>query len=298
MREIALVTCRALPDLDADDQALLGPLTELGYRASPQVWDDPGVDWARFDLAVLRSTWDYTDRREAFVSWAASVTRLENDADTVAWNTDKHYLADLEAAGVPVVPTTWLVPTEGLKLPEGGHHVLKPAVGAGSIDAGRFDLSNANSRREAAAHAERLLSAGKSVLVQPFMTAVETAGETGVVLVDGQFSHATRKGPMLRPELEQVDGLYLEEDVTPRSASKVEIDLALMALDAFRRIRGKRAVPLYARVDMVPGADGAPLLMELELTEPSLFMETAPGAAQRFAEAIAARARLGIASRT
>src|SRR5205823_14548407 len=82
-----------------------------GGDATPAVWDDPAVDWSAFALVVLRSPWDYTERRDAFVAWVESLgERVLNPPDVVRWNTDKRYLADLDAAGLPVVPTTFLEP--------------------------------------------------------------------------------------------------------------------------------------------------------------------------------------------
>jgi hypothetical protein len=291
--QIAFVTCDRLPDLDSDDRLVIEPLAARGCSVIPAVWDDPGVDWDRFDLSVIRSTWDYTERRDAFIRWARAVPRLLNPADIVEWNTDKRYLADLSAAGLPVVSTTWISPSETVDLPAGGEFVIKPSVGAGSLDAERYDLADVDSRGRATAHVERLLAAGQTVMVQPFANAIEKAGETGVILVEGEFSHAIRKELMLGAGTsEEVDGLYREETIGARSASAAEIDLAYAAVAAAPL--GTRPF-LYARVDMVPDADGRPMIMELELTEPSLFMATTPGSQERFAQAIYARA--GIARR-
>ena len=114
---LALVTCATLPDLDPDDRLLLEPLRHLGVDVTAAIWDDPTVDWAGFDLAVIRSTWDYPARRDVFVDWARRVPRLANPADVIVWNTDKRYLADLAAAGIPIVPTTWLAPDDSVALP-------------------------------------------------------------------------------------------------------------------------------------------------------------------------------------
>ena len=103
---LALVTCATLPDLDPDDRLLLEPLHGLGVEVTAAIWDDPTVDWAGFDLAVIRSTWDYPARRDVFLDWTRRVPRLANPADVIVWNTDKRYLADLAAAGIPIVPTT------------------------------------------------------------------------------------------------------------------------------------------------------------------------------------------------
>jgi len=294
--EVALVTCRSLPGLDPDDRLLLEPLASLGCRVAAAAWDDRQVDWERFDVSVIRSTWDYTGAGDAFVAWARSVPRLLNPPSVVAWNTDKRYLVDLAAAGIPVVSTAWISDAASVELPTAGEHVLKPSVGAGSLDAARFDLGDPGARARATAHARRLLAAGQTVMVQPFAHAIEESGETGVILIDGKLSHAIRKSVRLGPgKLEQVEGLYLEETITAHTPSAAEVDLALAAVGPAPD--GGEPL-LYARVDMVPDADGQPMLMELELTEPSLFMVTAPATASLFAEAIAARARRMAASRT
>jgi hypothetical protein len=283
---VALATCARLPELDPDEQFVVEPLRALGVEAIPAVWDDPAVDWASFKLVAVRSTWDYTPRRDAFVDWALRVPRLFNPADVVEWNTDKRYLADLAAAGLSVVPTAWLEPTEAVDLPADGVYVLKPSVGAGSVDAGRFDMRHAHEAQLARAHAERLLAAGNTVMVQPYLEAIDTLGEAGLIYMNGGFSHAVTKGAMLAEERAMVGGLYKEETITPRTPSAAELALAQRTLAA---VPGGPERLLYARVDLVPGPDGEPLIIELELTEPSLFMGTVPGSAERFARAIADR---------
>lgn len=286
---VALVTCDRIPELDADDRLVVPALRERGVEAVPVAWDAP-VDWTSFDLAVLRSPWDYVARREEFVAWAAKVPRLANPADVVTWNTDKRYLRELAAAGVPVVPTTWVEPGEEWQPPPGGEIVVKPAVGAGSLDSGRYDLRQPEHRALAAAHVARLGAAGRLVMVQPYLAAVDTYGETALLFFphggDLDFSHAIRKGAMLTGPDENVEGLYKEESIRPRTPLDAELEIARMALAA---VPGGADRLLYARVDLIPGPDDLPVLVELELTEPSLFMGTAAGAPERFAEAIASR---------
>jgi hypothetical protein len=290
---IALVTCTDIPDLEEDDRLLIEPLAALGFTADVVVWDDRKVDWDRYRLAVLRSPWDYAPRRNEFVAWAASVPRLANPAAVVAWNTDKRYLAELSAAGVPTVPTVWVEPGEPWQPSHEGHWVIKPSIGAGSLDTGRYDLSVAPHREHAMAHVGRLQAAGRTVMIQPYLAAVDTYGETALMFVDGRFSHAIRKGPMLDgPDLgsaERDDGLYKPEVISVREPTGAEQELAARVLAA---LPFGPARPLYARVDVIPGPDGEPVLIELELTEPSLFLGFADGAAQRFAEAIAGAAKL------
>lgn len=287
MTRIALATCAALPDLDPDEQLLLEPLRALGVDAQPAVWDDARVDWDAFDLVVIRSTWDYTARRDKFLAWAQSVPRIVNPAAVLAWNTDKRYLRDLAKAGVPVVPTTWLEPTDTVVLPHTGRHVLKPSVGAGSVDAALFDFAAPDEAALARAHAERLLAAGQTVMIQPYLELIEQHGETALMFFGGEFSHAAAKGAMLAGHSEMVEGLYKAEVIKPRSASAVDLDVARAALVAAPIPADQLA---YARVDLIPGTDGSPVVIELELTEPSLFLGQAPGSAERLARALASRA--------
>ncbi|HKT03176.1 MAG TPA: hypothetical protein VJT31_26910 [Rugosimonospora sp.] len=284
---VALVTCAEFPDLFDDDQALIPALAARSVAGEPAVWDDPAVDWPGYDLAVLRSTWDYTPRRDEFVAWARRVPHLANPAAVVAWNTDKRYLAGLAAAGVPVVPTRYLEPgTEPWQPPEHGEYVLKPAVSAGSRDTGRYDLAEPEQRALAVAHAQRLRGAGATVMVQPYLRAVDADGETALMFFRGGYSHAIRKAALLAGPYRGLDALFKAEDITPRDADPAQLSVAERALAAVPGVRP--ADLLYARVDLIPGADGQPLLVELELAEPSLFLDQAPGSADRFADAIAA----------
>ena len=193
---IALITCATLPDLDPDDRLLLEPLRTLGVQVVATVWD-AAVDWASFDLAVIRSTWDYPARRTEFLDWARRVPRLANPADVIEWNTDKRYLAELAAAGVPVVPTTWLSPDGAFELPASGRHVLKPSVGAGSVDAAAFSLHDERERLNASEHAARLAALGQTVMVQPYLSHDRTARRDRPRSSLAKFSHAIVKGAML-----------------------------------------------------------------------------------------------------
>lgn len=281
MKRFALVTSRDVGDLDEDMKPLLSALREAGACAEPVVWDDPAVDWPGYDLAVLRSTWDYVTRCDEFLAWADRVTRLANPAPSLRWNTDKHYLLDFQGAGLPAVPTHFIEPADPVRFPFPGAIVVKPAVGAGSMDAERY----AGADGAAEAHVRRLQAAGRSVLVQPYLDRIDQAGETALVYLAGEYSHAIRKGPMLRPDREVAGGLFVKEDIRPREPSPAERDLAERAV---------RAAPkplLYGRVDVAPGPDGGPMILEFECVEPSLFFPFAPGSAARFARALLNQAR-------
>jgi hypothetical protein len=287
---VALVTCGELPDLDPDDRLVLTPLAGLGIDVTPAVWDDPAVDWSAFDLVVLRSPWDYAPRRTEFLDWAGRVPRLVNPAEVVRWNTDKRYLLGLREAGAPVVPTAFVEPGDDWEPATDGEIVIKPTVGAGSVDTGRYDLADDGHRALAQAHVRRLQAVGRPVMVQPYLDAVDSYGETSLLWIGGRYSHAIRKGPLLTGPDEGVEGLYREEDIAAREPSTAEREVAEKIVAAMPY---DVADLLYVRVDLIPGPDGTPVLLELELTEPSLFLGTDPGAAERFAAAIAARVPTG-----
>jgi len=293
-REVALVTCAQLPDADADTQRLIGPLAALGVRAQAVVWDDPTVDWAAFELAVVRSCWDYGTRRAEFLEWANRVPCLTNPAAVLAWNTDKRYLAQLDALGVNVVATTWVLPDDGWILPDpvsgSTDWVIKPAVSLAALDTGRYDVSDHTHRRLAADHVRRLQRAGRVVMVQPYMAGVDVEGETSLVFFGGRFSHAMRKGALLDGPDRGIDRRFAPNgglDLTHRAPSAAQLELAHRALAG---VPGGRERLLYARVDLVPDANGHPRVIEVELTEPQLYLAHVPGAAERFASVIAARA--------
>ncbi|MER7005566.1 hypothetical protein ABT297_21315 [Dactylosporangium sp. NPDC000555] len=276
---VALVTCADLPDLDEDDRALIPALAARGITAEPVVWTAE-ADWAAYDLAVVRNTWDYARRRDEFVAWSAAVPRLANPAAVIEWNTDKRYLLDLSTAGVPIVPTAWVHPGDEWR-PEGEREiVVKPAISVGSIDTGRYDpVTQAGL---AVAHVRRLQDAGRLVMIQPYLGEVDTAGETSLLYFAGVFSHAIRKGAILTGPYVGVDALYQNENISPRVPSAEELALGTRVLEALPVPAGEL---LYTRVDLLPSPDG-PVVIEVELTEPSLFFAQAPGSADRFAAAV------------
>lgn len=271
---VALATCAGWPDLDEDGPVLRQALADEGVTTTILAWDDPGVDWSTFDLVLLRTTWDWWDRHEEFLAWTRRVPRLANTAEVVAWNTDKSYLREFERAGIPVVPTTWLVPGDTFSDP-GGTFVVKPSVSAGARDTAAY----VGGDPAAGAHVDRLLTAGRTVMVQPYLEQVDSLGETAVLVFDGKVSHAAVKAAVLTPG--SGTPALGSWQVAPREASAQEVAFAL------RVVKGRDL--LYARVDLLPTADG-PVLIELEVTEPSLFLQHSPASATRLARAVRARA--------
>ncbi|MBN8727273.1 MAG: hypothetical protein J0H15_06145 [Xanthomonadales bacterium] len=299
MKRIALVTTRAARALDDDFGPLADALSAAGAEASAVDWGDPGADWHAFDAAVLRATWDYTERLAEFLGWAeraSAATRLLNPLPLVRWNTDKHYLAELAGAGVPCVPGRFVEPgmdaaaaLAGFLEGEGAdavEFVVKPAIGAGSRDARRHARGQV---AQAITHIGRLLGERRSVLLQPYLASVDTQGETAMMFFDGAFSHAIRKGALLRPGEASTEALFAAEDIAPRPPTPMEHALARRALAALPAHLLEQGAPLYARVDLIQAADGMPRLLELELTEPSLFFAHGAGSADRCAAALLRR---------
>lgn len=279
---VALATCSYFPDGDEDDAGLP---EAIGGDVTFAVWDDPAVDWSSYDLVVIRSTWDYQGRRDAYLAWARGLgDRLVNPYDVIAWNTDKRYLRELADAGLPVVPTTLVAPGEAFTaLPDAGDYVVKPTVSAGSRDTARF---RAGEEARAAALVEAIHASGRTAMVQPYVASVDARGETATLFFDGAFSHAIHKGPLLKHGVDPTTEVFLAETIEPRTASAAERTVAERVLAHATERFGPLA---YARIDLVEDADGAPALLELELTEPSLFFMGEPGRLSEFGAAIRRR---------
>jgi len=262
---IVLAGCPQLVDGDGDDAGLIDALRRRGLHARWLSWDDPQTEDA--DLVILRATWDYAERRAEFLAWTTRVRNLLNAPPAVAWNSDKHYLHDLADAGVPTLSSTFFEPGEKVRLPK-GEVVIKPAIGAGSIATGRF-----TERAAALKHAAALQEAGRTVLVQPYDARVED-GETALVFLGGEQSHAFTKGPMLPPQgtVPKLNGSgpYVAESLAPADPDFEMWDAGHAALDAACAHLGIAPTDLlYARVDLI-GGNADPLLLELELIEPGL----------------------------
>ena len=276
--KVILASCAALPKGDGDDDPLFDALVRDGVDVEWEVWGGT----AAADLVVLRATWDYTDRLDEFLAWCDTVPGLANPARVIRWNTDKSYLVELASRGVAVVPTAVVGPGEDPVWPS-GEFVVKPTIGAGSRGAGRFT--------DHAAALAHLRTLGVPALVQPYQSSVDEHGETAMVFFAGEYSHSFHKGPMLVQGLEESEsGLYTVEQLKGIEPNDRQRQLADQVLDVAADLLSlSRKDFLYARVDVVEGADGAPLLLELELTEPTLgFRYTGEEAASRLSAAILA----------
>ncbi len=282
---IALATSKDYPALTDDDQLLLQPLARRGIHAEPAVWSDPGCSWNSYNFVVIRSCWDYHLRIAEFRTWIESLesagVRVWNSPTVIRWNADKDYLRELEAKGVPIVPTLWFERESQISLAHELRNagwqqaVIKPRI---SATAHRTKLIRAEKAYDAQGFFDEL-RAGPGVMVQKFMEAIVHQGEWSLMFFDGKFSHAALKTPKSGDFRVQHDFGGKE---LPADPPKFLLDSAQKAINVVNDT-------LYARVDGVV-EDGQFYLMELELIEPALFLGSSPSAADRFADAIALRA--------
>ncbi len=257
--------------------------------ADVRVWDDAAVDWSAYDRVVLRSVWDYSGRLTEFLAWCHAVgpRRLRNSPALVAFDADKRYLSQLSA---PSVPTRFVCPGDDLPVLE-GEVVVKPNVSAGARDTGRF---RPHAHAGAIALIDRIRASGRVALVQPYLPAIDVDGETALVFIGGKLSHTLNKRAVLRgdgvaPVSDGALGVaaaMLEDDlVRAGTADAAQLALAGAVHD---EICARFGVPVYARIDLVAGPQGAPVLLELETIEPSLYLATSPGSSERLASAVLA----------
>jgi len=263
-------------EIDPDAELLLDALGDVDIDGTLCVWDDPHVAWSDYDMVVIRSTWDYTKDRSGYLEWARALPKLFNPSSIIEYSTDKHYLDDLKSRGYRIIPTSFCDVGETPEFPD-SNFVVKPTVGAGSMDADKYDVGE---HVAAAAHVARLHDSGRDAMIQPYVASVDVLGERGLVFIDGAFSHAIRKGAMLHVDQLDRHSLFRLEQLSLADAEPDAVTFAesVMSEPLFNGL-------LYGRVDLVHMPEGW-AIMELELVEPSLFLSYEAGAAARLASAI------------
>ncbi len=261
---IAYVSCKNLPEPDIDENPLVEGLKAAGHDACVAGWDDDSVDWSRFDAILIRATWNYAWHLDAFRAWIARVheqTTLINPIKTLEWNLHKGYLKELQAAGIPIIPTAFFDQGDSASIMElceargWSRIVIKPTVSAGSFGTRAFDLCKGEASAAQAFFDEMI--AQREMMIQRFVPAVETVGETALIVIDGHLTHAIEKRPRFDDQDEQV---LLRETITDEMR-----DIASKVIDSANKDH------LYARVDVIPDDDASLMLSELEMLEPSLF---------------------------
>ena len=277
------MTATSLPQPDPDESIFVEGLRASGHDVAVVAWDDASIDWSVFDLAVIRSTWNYVHHLDAFRTWLAQVsssTRLWNPADAVLWNLDKRYLSELAAQGIPTVPTQFVgqedEPPSSAILGAFDDVVIKPAVSAGSFTTDRFRMGEFGERARAQAFLD-VHRQTRVMMVQPYQTSIDHEGERSLVFIDGKLTHTMKKRPRFLSGPIAIEG--------PIPSSQAEVELAARVL---KRFAGRL---LYARVDLVPSASGDLQLMELEITEPYLMLDHCSAALQALVSAVCDRLR-------
>jgi len=283
--QLALVTSAVYADIHPDDAGLVAALRGHGIEPVACVWNDPAVDWTRFDALLVRTTWDYFRYYDKFLAWYDQVETLglpiANELPLLRWNSNKRYLLDLAARDVAIIPTVLArgdAFAEALAAMTGQDVVIKPTVSGGAWHTMRGRVGEA-------AFAELLAALPRDLdyLVQPFMPEIVAEGEWSLMFFDGHYSHAVLKKPSV--------GDYRVQTDFGGSAALTEPDPAILA--AARRALDVVAAlgyrdQAYVRVDGVMTSDGF-RLMELEFIEPFLHFAAYPPAAEMFAAQLARR---------
>lgn len=277
--KIALASCNNLPGWEVDDLPLIAELESLGAEVHTPAWTGE-VDWNAFDATIIRTTWDYHTRAQEYVSWARTAPRLFNSFPVIEWNINKSYLRDLESNGVPIAPTVWIeigeqkLVAEALDQFQTTTGFIKPLVGACASDTFRF---NANEIEQAQSFLDERID--QEMMIQPYLCSVESEGELSAIFVDGELTHGVQKIP--------VKGDYRVQDdfgAEDKPYAFTQQEVASMK-DMFKYVPNGAKL-LYARVDYLRADDGALLLNELELIEPSMFFRHSADAHKKFADAI------------
>ena len=289
---IALITAGEARDHDKDLQPVFDALVARRIDVEIHDWDDAAVNWKRFTAAIVRSPWDYHRRFDEFTAWLQRVshdTVLHNSADVITWNLDKTYLRECVEAGLPVIPTLFVrTPNDITDEVTRSLHadvVVKPTISAGSNNTERFR----NDYNAALTFVRSVLDMGKVAMIQPYQSAIDKEHETALNYFNGEFSHAFRKGAILSTGVNVKNGLFVVEDISAREPTPVQRVLGDEAMAFLAKRWGK--APLYARIDTVPGDQGSPVIIEIEMAEPSFFFHTSHGSAERFADAVVSTIR-------
>jgi glutathione synthase/RimK-type ligase-like ATP-grasp enzyme len=277
---VAIATCAAVAGVEKDDLQLMESLQKQGIEAVHAVWDDTEIEWQSFALVVIRSTWDYAERREEFLAWAKRLRRVLNSFPTLQWNTDKRYLNDLAKAGLPVIPTRFLEPDDDF-VPPSSPYVVKPAVSCGAKNTARYHAGDEDQARD---HVRHLQATGRTVMIQPYLAGIEVKGEVAVMFIGGAYSHSICRGALLNRSGLREEGVPIPLNVQAYEATPQERSLAESVM---AHLPGGLNDLLYGRVDLVPGPLGEPKILEVELTEPSLFLDFSKNGVKRLAGCIA-----------
>jgi len=293
MTDITILTCKAYlapnePSQYTDNilleyHLLKDALENIGLSVNRKSWDDPNYDWSQSKAVVFRTIWDYFERFEEFWSWLKRIedkTQLINSMSLIKWNIDKSYLFDLEQSGIPIVPSVLVKKGQTQSLRDLANEknwtdlVVKPTIAGGAYLTYKYDFDKLN---QVQGDFDALVSA-RDMLVQGYLPTITSRGEASLMVFGGAFTHSILKRAKFGDYRVQDDfgGSVHPYDQTPEEVS--------LAQDVMAQCD---SVPAYGRVDIVWNEQGQPLVSELEIIEPELWVRNAPWAAENFARAVA-----------
>lgn len=280
MKQCAFLTMANMEAFECYDHLLYEPLANLGWNVTPIPWRDNSVNWADFEVIIIRSPWDYQQDPDLFMNVLkkidASPALLENSLDIIQWNIDKTYLRDIQKKGIPIVPTLWHENLTSDDFPaffdklEHSEIIIKPVISANADDT--FWLSSEVDRTQK--QKLQTIFTDRPLMVQPFIQNVITEGEFSLFYFGGTYSHTILKTP------KQGD-FRVQEEHGGRLMS-IEPEPELLSISN-KTMEALPETPLYARVDFVRNEEGHFNLMELELIEPSLYFNMDSDSPKRFA---------------
>ena len=262
-----------------EDNFLKEALERLGYKVHRTNWDDQAMDWSTTNYIFFRTTWDYFDRYDEFEPWLENVctkTRLINPKELIYWSLDKHYLGDLDQAGVRIPNTLFIEPGDSRSLSEviesldWNEFILKPAISGAARHTYRF-------KKDHAVQHEAIFSeliAKESMLIQEFQSQILTKGEVAFMVFGGKFSHAVLKKAKAGDFRVQDDFGGTIEIYHPNEKEIAFVEKAFAACNP---------VPIYARIDVIWDNDDQLSIGEIELIEPELWFRMDDASADRCA---------------
>jgi glutathione synthase/RimK-type ligase-like ATP-grasp enzyme len=265
-----------------EDELIIKQLEAKGLKVHRTNWDNPDFDFTTTKYVLFRAIWDYFDRFPEFSKWIEEVsqqTKLINPAEQIVWNMDKHYLKDLEDAGINIVNTNFIeigdTRTLSNAIADSGweHVILKPAVSGGARHT--YKIKPGESNQHEAIYKE--LIAEEAMLIQPFINSIMDKGEVSFMVFGGKYSHAVLKKA-------KAGDFRVQDDhggtVHHYEASAEEIEFVQNVM-----VKCK-TVPVYGRVDVAWDNDGELALVELEIIEPELWFRESEKSSVMLADAV------------
>ena len=281
LKKVGFLSMNSLENFYTYDKLLIEPMKTFGWIAEEISWRNENVNWKNYDAVIIRSTWDYQNDLKKFISVLEKInnsTHLENDLDLMKWNMNKNYLFDLEKKGVKIVNTIWeksfnpKLVHEYFDILNSDDIIIKPNISANADNTFRLTKKSLN---EHLPNLKRIFAV-REFMVQPFLKNIIDEGEYSLFYFGGYFSHSVLKKPKENDFRVQEEHGGIIKAITP-TKEKITI--------AENIIKKLSTIPLYARIDLVRTTRNDYALMELELIEPSLYLNTDTQSPERFAKA-------------